>query len=80
MLWMTFCRFIPQLGFSEIFENSANFKHLHSVANQPIVDVLHKLRIDLNESGSGAELPQPAAGECSIIYIVYFNNSLLFFF
>ncbi|XP_030240387.1 serine protease inhibitor 42Dd [Drosophila navojoa] len=58
---------LKQLGFSEIFESSANFKHLHSVANQPIVDVLHKLRIDLNESGSGSELPPPAAGYKPIV-------------
>ncbi|XP_023177630.2 serine protease inhibitor 42Dd [Drosophila hydei] len=58
---------LKQLGFSEIFNNAANFKHLHSVANQPIVDVLHKLRIDLNESGSGSELPQPATGYKPIV-------------
>ncbi|EDW88736.1 serine protease inhibitor 42Dd [Drosophila yakuba] len=51
---------LKQLGFAEIFAPSANFKHLHSSANLPIADVLHKLRINLNESGSGPELPKNA--------------------
>ncbi|XP_034474990.1 serine protease inhibitor 42Dd [Drosophila innubila] len=59
---------LKQLGFSEIFGASANFKHLHSAStNLPIVDVLQKLRIDLNESGPGSELPQPAAGYKPIV-------------
>ncbi|KAH8405125.1 hypothetical protein KR222_002511, partial [Zaprionus bogoriensis] len=58
---------LKQLGFSEIFGSSANFKHLHTSANLPIVDVLHKLRIDLSESGSGTELPAPAAGYKPIV-------------
>ncbi|EDW03135.1 serine protease inhibitor 42Dd [Drosophila grimshawi] len=58
---------LKQLGFTEIFGSSANFKHLHSAANLPIVDVLQKLRIDLNESGSGSESPQPAAGYKPIV-------------
>ncbi|EDX04451.1 serine protease inhibitor 42Dd [Drosophila simulans] len=51
---------LKQLGFEEIFAASANFKHLHASANLPIADVLQKLRINLNESGSGPELPKNA--------------------
>ncbi|XP_068150665.1 serine protease inhibitor 42Dd [Drosophila tropicalis] len=58
---------LKQLGFSDIFAPTANFKHLHSSANLPIVDVLQKLRIDMNESGSGSESPQPAAAYKPIV-------------
>ncbi|XP_060644871.1 serine protease inhibitor 42Dd isoform X1 [Drosophila nasuta] len=59
---------LKQMGFSEIFSSAANFKHLHSAStNLPILDVLQKLRIDLNESGSGSALPQPAAGYKPIV-------------
>ncbi|XP_016979064.1 serine protease inhibitor 42Dd [Drosophila rhopaloa] len=52
---------LKQLGFEEIFAASANFKHLHPSGSLPVVDVLQKLRINLNESGSGPELPRTAA-------------------
>ncbi|XP_044250777.2 serine protease inhibitor 42Dd [Drosophila takahashii] len=52
---------LKQFGFEEIFAASANFKHLHPTGNLPVVDVLQKLRLNLNESGSGSELPRPAA-------------------
>ncbi|XP_017120781.1 serine protease inhibitor 42Dd [Drosophila elegans] len=52
---------LKQLGFEEIFRASANFKHLHPSGSLPVVDVLQKLRISLNESGSGPPLPRPAA-------------------
>ncbi|KAH8352914.1 hypothetical protein KR084_007281 [Drosophila pseudotakahashii] len=52
---------LKQLGFEEIFAPSANFKHLHPSGSLPVVDVLQKLRLNLNESGSGPELPRPAA-------------------
>ncbi|XP_017042833.2 serine protease inhibitor 42Dd [Drosophila ficusphila] len=52
---------LKQLGFEEIFAPSANFKHLHSSGNLPVVDVLQKLRLNFNESGSGNELPRVAA-------------------
>nr|XP_036678660.1 serine protease inhibitor 42Dd [Drosophila suzukii] len=52
---------LKQLGFEEIFAASANFKHLHPSGSLPVVDVLQKLRINLNESGSGQELPRIAA-------------------
>ncbi|KAH8274003.1 hypothetical protein KR044_007670 [Drosophila immigrans] len=59
---------LKQLGFAEVFSSTANFKHLHSASdNLPIADVLQKLRIDLNESGSGSALPQPATGYKPIV-------------
>lgn len=59
---------LKQVGFTEIFGSSANFKHLHSVSsNLPIVDVQQKVRIDLNESGSGLELHQQATGYKPIV-------------
>ncbi|XP_015035709.2 serine protease inhibitor 42Dd isoform X1 [Drosophila pseudoobscura] len=52
---------LKQLGFEEIFSASANFKHVHPSGNLPVADVLQKLRINLNESGSGSEPPRAAA-------------------
>ncbi|XP_017075770.2 serine protease inhibitor 42Dd [Drosophila eugracilis] len=52
---------LKQLGFEEIFAASANYKHLHPSGSLPVVDVLQKLRINLNESGSGPELTRVAA-------------------
>ncbi|XP_022222565.1 serine protease inhibitor 42Dd [Drosophila obscura] len=52
---------LKQIGFEKIFLASANFKHLHPSGNLPAADVLQKLRINLNESGSGSEPPRVAA-------------------
>lgn len=69
-----------QLGFAEIFGTSANFKHLHTAANLPIADVLHKLRISLNESGSGADSPPPVAGNFLIYILIKYIYSGVFIF
>ncbi|KAH8329548.1 hypothetical protein KR074_012575 [Drosophila pseudoananassae] len=53
---------LKQLGFEHIFSASADFKHLHPSGSLPVADVLQKLRINLNESGSGSEQPRVAAG------------------
>ncbi|KAH8260391.1 hypothetical protein KR026_010878 [Drosophila bipectinata] len=52
---------LKQLGFEQIFSASADFKHLHPTGSLPVADVLQKLRINLNESGSGSEQPRVAA-------------------
>lgn len=52
---------LKQLGFEQIFSASADFKHLHPTGSLPVADVLQKLRINLNESGSGSEHPRVAA-------------------
>ncbi|BFF93949.1 serine protease inhibitor 42Dd [Drosophila madeirensis] len=59
---------LKQLGFEEIFLPSANFKHLHPAGQLPVCDVLQKLRINLNESGSGSE-PAKVAAEYKPIVI-----------
>ncbi|XP_030377040.1 serine protease inhibitor 42Dd [Scaptodrosophila lebanonensis] len=56
---------LKELGYVEIFGQSANFKHLHPDVALPIVDVLHKLRIAVHESGS--ESAQPAAAYKPIV-------------
>ncbi|XP_017853259.2 antichymotrypsin-2 [Drosophila busckii] len=45
---------IQGLGLEHIFNSSANFKHLYPGSSLPIVDILQKLRIELNETGSSS--------------------------